>query len=160
MKIWDYERGIIVDDETGEVIDIIYDEQGLEYEPLQPQGMNIWKKTANIANELSIRGLRDEKGTYILYRIGETQKTVKSLKRDVRVNLSNEEKEILDIIERDPVLAARTDRMKIALAKLLYYRKRGHVASLEKVAREVGVSPKALRKFLNKARMRLAILTL
>ena len=160
MKIWDYERGVIVDDETGEVVDIIYDEYGLDYEPLRPQGMKVWRKTATIAQNLAIRGLKDEKGTYILYKVGDVKKSVKSLKRDLKVKLNEEERKILEIIESDPVLASRTQKMKVALAKLLYHRKHGHSVSLEKVAREVGVSPKALRKFLKKARARLTALTL
>ncbi len=160
MKIWDYERGIIVDDETGEVIDIIFDEGDLDYEPLQPRGMSVWKKTAEIANKLNIKGLSDEKGTYTLYAIGESKKTVKSLKRKINVELSPEEIEILKVIESDPVLASRTERMKIALAKLLYYRRRGCVKSVESVAKEVGVSPKALREVLRKAKSRLKLLTL
>jgi len=152
--IWDYESGYVIDAESGEVVDMIFDyardgEFGkyigrrTEAERLADEGLKVLKK-------LRVRGLKDVRGTYVAYMLGLTTKTVKSLTRDEEVTVPQEYKEefehFLALIEKDPVLSVRPKRSKEVLALAASMVVRGK--TLKEIAEELKLNEKSLRKSL------------
>ena len=160
--IWDYENGFVVNAETGEVLDTIFDysrkdvefERGLgkrsQVERIADEGMKVLKN-------LKRRGLKDERGTYVAYKIGITNKTVKSLvSKDEGPAVPDKYKAtyqyFLRMIERDPVLRVRPTKSKRTLALAAAMIINGK--SVSEVCRELGVNEKTLRRALKLLRSR------
>jgi len=135
VYVWDYENGIIINTETGEVVDQIYDYNAVQGERKPYIGTTSFglvskaNKSASISRKLKMKGLRDERGTYVSYKLGLTNKSVKSLKREYDCEIPEDMKalvsKILKYIEMDPVLSSRTDRVKLGLAIILAQRLKG-----------------------------------
>jgi len=161
--IWDYERGFVIDAETGEVVDQIYEynqkdasfERGIgrrsEVERIADEGIKILR-------DLKARGLSDRRGTYVAYKLGLSKKTVKSLRaKNSDISVPREYLELyrlfLSKIEKDPLLSNRPEKSKkiIALAASMVLKGR----SVSEVSRELKVNEKTLRKALKLLRSRI-----
>ena len=161
--IWDYERGFVIDAETGEVVEQIYEysqrdvsfERGIgrksELERIADEGIKILK-------DLKARGLSDKRGTYVAYKLGLSKKTVKSLKaKDSDVEVPREYLELyrlfLSKIEKDPLLSSRPEKSKkiVALAASMVVRGK----SVSEVSKELKVNEKTLRRALKLLRSRI-----
>ncbi len=162
MYVWDYENGVIIDTETGEVVGTIYeysnDNEKKPYIGTTSFGLaEKATKSAEISRKLKARGLKDSRGTYVMYKLGLTNKSVKSLKREVECEIPEEMKplvkKILKYIEEDPILSSRSDRIKLALAILLASR------LSNKPAPECVRVNKHVRKLLSLATRRLLAVT-
>ncbi len=162
MLIWDYESGTVVNLETGEVVDMIYEFDRKDIEVTRNIGTMtkediIALKGTEIVKELKRRGLKDVRGTYVAYKLGMTNKTVKSLKRDVDIEipeeLKNEVERILHFIEKDPLLSARSERGKTVLAVAAAMVMRGK--TVREACKMLGVNEKRVRKLLGLLRRRM-----
>ncbi|ALU12765.1 hypothetical protein EYM_07290 [Ignicoccus islandicus DSM 13165] len=170
MYIWRYEAGYVVDPETGEVIDLIYDYGPYEgnNEPSLIIGTSsyedkIAEKASRIQRTLNARGLRDAHGTYVNYLLGLTNKSVKSLKRietKERLPLTDKEyeKEVrrwLVKIEKNLRTMVLTSKTKKAIACILAARSLDRELSVSEVARFYEIDEKYLRKVLSRVTKRL-----
>ena len=163
--VWDYETGFIIDIETGEIVDTIFDytfvgrsADGHRVGSKMTDEEKMLIKGTEIVKELKRKGLSDVRGTFVEYKLGLTTKSVKSLKsNNVNLNIPEDMKEeigkCLKKIERDPVLSARPERSKLLMAIACISIIRG--MSLRGVSKSVGVSEKTLRKLLKIVRERL-----
>ncbi len=134
MYIWDYENGVIINAETGEIVEQIYD-YNVQNEKKPYIGTTTFglaskaNKSAKISKKLKMKGLKDERGTYISYKLGLSDKSVKSLKREHECEVPEDLKtlvsRILKYIEMDPILSSRTERVKLGLAIILAQRLKG-----------------------------------
>ncbi len=168
--VWVYDSGYVVDPETGEVVDVIYD-----YTPYEGNNEvtftigthnledKIVEKASRIQKKLAERGFVDVHGTYVNYVLGLTNKTVKSLKRtktkaplpfddeefakEVRRWLTKLEKEVKTI-----VISTKT---KNAIACALAVRSLGRDLSISKIAKLYEVDEKYLRRTLTRVTKKL-----
>ena len=163
MLIWRYEEGYVVDSETGLVVDVIYDESPYpgNDEPKPYIGTHLGtefeaKNTRRILSKLLKRSLKDERGTYVAYKLGLTNKSVLSLKKtnEVVVRIDDEElqgefERWMKRISRNPRLNSRTRRVKRALALVMASRALGKDISVKQAARMFRVNEHHLRKLVS-----------
>ncbi|ABU82562.1 hypothetical protein [Ignicoccus hospitalis] len=163
--VWDYENGVVIDIETGEVVDYIVDFYVSEERFADKRvGSKISEeerallKGTEIVKELNERGYRDVRGTFVQYKLGLTNKTVKSLEKverlpEVPAELRTDFEYYLKLIERDPVLSARPKRSKHLMALVCAYVVNGK--NVREVSKRYNVGEKTLRKLLALARERI-----
>ena len=163
--VWRYDSGYVVDPNTGEVIDVIY-----EYSPYYGNNepsltigtidyeSKLMEKASRIQKALAEKGFVDTHGTYVNYKLGLTNKSVKSLRRvDLReelplndVEFSKEVKRWKSKLDRNLNGVIIGSKTKIAIACILAARSLGKDLSVSKIAKFYDVDEKYLRKILSK----------
>ncbi len=170
MLIWRYDEGYVVDSETGVVIEKIVEETPYpgndEAKPYvgTSTGLDTFKGSEIIIEKMKLKGLKDEKGTFITYKLGLSRKSINSLKKK-NLTISNLDSEFEDEIERwlaminkDPILASRTPRVKRALAAVMAARSLGRDLSTSKIAKMFGVNERHLRRLVALSNKRIDVL--
>lgn len=154
--MWDFKRGQVVCVNCGTVLDTIYyyssndngvsDElrftkvRGSEYRPSLNQYTRTYIKLMQVASR---HGLAIDNDVFMKYVSGRSP-LVKVFKRPGRAlhsgELNEELKIVLDIMKNYPKLTSRTERAKLALAKLALSIVREKGPDIKRVSKELGIS--------------------
>jgi len=159
--VWDYERGCIVCGDCGTVLDVIYyynintsQEDSKQVKKLrnthQVQGMSKHTSTyLKLTKVASRHGLIVDNEVFMKYISGSIP-LVKVFKRpnvDVSKFMDREPiKLVLDLMKNYPKLTSRTDRAKVALAKIALDIVMDKGLDVKKLSSELGISEVHIRR--------------
>jgi len=159
--IWDYERGYVVCGDCGTVLDVIYyysintsQEDGKQIRKLKSihhiQSMSKYTSTyLRLTKVASRHGLIVDNEVFMRYISGSTPlvKVFKKPNVDISRFMDNEPiKLVLDLMKNYPKLTSRTDRAKVALAKIALDIVMNKNLNVKKLSDELGISEVHIRR--------------
>ncbi|MEM1982334.1 MAG: TFIIB-type zinc ribbon-containing protein [Sulfolobales archaeon] len=159
--MWDYERGYIICSDCGTVLDTIYyfhlsnnpreeqlirNSKKVNYNPSISKHTKTYLKLIRKALEY---GLEVDNEVFAKYSLGHSPLVKVFKKPEVNLNklISDESvKMVLDVMKKYPKLASRTDRAKIALAKIALSMVSENELDIKKLSHELRISEVHMRR--------------
>lgn len=159
--MWDYERGCIVCGDCGTVIDVIYQ----SHTPFNLQEDQIVRRSRGIDHSVSLSkhtrtylklvkkaseyGLVVDNEVFKEYSLGRSPLVKVFKKPNVDLNRFTSDEPVrlvLDVMMKYPRLASRTDRAKVALAKIALSSLSEEGLDVRKLSRELNISEVHIRR--------------